>query len=240
MKYLAVLFLLLSPFTVAQGYKGEYGLAGVFRTTIQPDQFVYLTFFADGRVRRAYPETGLDNWNDAYQMNLDMRSGVAARILAWGTYHISGSTAEIVFANKDTWTLDISHYPQSITAQGATFYLLDPGAGLRLSGTYRSANGDASLQFSPDGQVMQQGVVANCISGGPHFSYGGSHPSMSSGGQLCLDKPLAGQYVLGFYTLHFRFADGTSPSLAFWGEPTADRTNVRTLYIGNVRYDQVQ
>ena len=63
---------------------------------------------------------------------------------------------------------------------------------------------------------------------------------MSSGSQLCLNTPLAGRYAIGFYTLHFSFADGTAPSFSFWAEPQSTRTDLRTLYINNVRYDLIQ
>lgn len=238
MKYLAILILAIScPWALSQAYTGQNQLGGVFRATVQPGQYVYFTFFLDGHARRNYPETGLDGFNDAYWMNLDFRSGIASKVMLWGTYQISGSQAQVVFADKDAWTLDISHYPQFITARNLVFVLLDPGYGLQLNGTYRSVNGDAAIQFTPDGQVAEQGIVANCVSGGQHFSYGGATPSMSSAAKLCLDKPLAGRYALGFYTVHFAFPDGTSPSFAFWAEPTQDRTNIRTIYINNVRYD---
>ncbi len=241
MKFLAILVLVVScPWALAQGYTGQNQLGGVFRATVQPNQYVYFTFFLDGHVRRSYPEIGLDGYNNAYWMNLDFRSGIASKIGTWGTYSISGPQAQVVFGDRDSWTLDISHYPQYITARDLVFVFLDPGYGLQLNGTYRSVNGDAAIQFTPDGQVMEQGIVSNCVSGGPHFSYGGATPGMSSGARLCLNQPLAGRYALGFYTMHFSFADGTSPSFAFWAESTPNRQNIRTIFINNVRYDLTQ
>lgn len=239
-KYLAIAVLCICEFAGAQAPPALQRLVGVFRATVQPNQYAYLTFFPDGRVRRSYPGEGLDGWDDAYWMNLDMRSGIASKILTWGTYSISGSQAQIVFTNRDTWTVDISRFPQWISTQGAMFYILDPGSGMVLNGTYRSVNGDALIRFAPDGSLVEQGLVANCVNGGPHVSYGGAVPSVNSGSQLCLNQPVAGRYTIGYYTLHLGFADGTKPSFAFWGEPNQDRANMRTIYINNIRYDQVQ
>lgn len=225
-------------------------LTGVYRAPEEtgrassqgPNQgrFFYLTFFPDGRVRRTRPEVGLQGFDDAYQMNLDFRSGVPNYVRRWGTYRVAGEQGQILFANRDTWSFDLKEYPQSIQAQGRTYVLLDSGDGLKLQGTYKSTKDDSFITFMPDGKMNQEGVVANCVSGGQHYGVN-SHGvvTSNSAAMLCVAKPLPGGYSIGNYTIKLIFSN-SSNAFAFWAEPTSNRTNPPALYIDNIRYDLAQ
>jgi len=256
MKPFAITLILLSHLAAAQGVgtgmRPMEPLIGVYRANGNPsgvaqghesDPFSYLTFFADGLVRRTPPEEGLQGWDDAFWMNLDRRSGDAGRIARWGTYLLAGGQREIVFADRQVWSIDIRGYPKSIDVQGRTYVLLDSGNALKLQGTYKSVKDDSFISFAPDGRMNQQGLFANCISGGQHFSYGGGMPSAHSGASLCLNKPLAGAYAVGNYTLQLHFPT-SSPKFAFWADRgPADRgpagTSPQTLYINGTRYELI-
>jgi hypothetical protein len=101
-------------------------------------------------------------------------------------------------------------------AVGLTYVLLDSGDGLSLQGSYRSTKDNSFITFLPGSTMNQQGIVANCVSSGPRFSYSGSVPSMGSGGRLCLDRPVAGGHRLGSYTIQFVLPDSTTPTFSFW------------------------
>jgi hypothetical protein len=198
--------------------------------------FFYLTFFPDGHVRRTHPEVGLRGFNPAYQMNLDIRNGIAKDVRKWGTYRVSGEQGRMEFANHDVWTFNLKGYPESIESQGRTYVLLDSGNGLTLQGTYKSTKDDALIAFTAEGKMNQQGVVPNCISGGGTYSLNSRGIMTShSNASLCLDKPLAGGYSIGDYTLNLLFSD-SSNAYAFWPEPSSNRTTPPAVYIDNVKY----
>lgn len=214
-------------------------LSGIYRANgTKPDGHFYLTFFPDGRVKRNQPDEGLERWDDAFWMNLDLRSGDRTRIFRWGTYRVSGDQGQIAFARGDTWNFRIKD-PQTLEAVGRTYVLLDPGNGLALQGTYKSVRGDASITFTPDGQVVDQGVTANCQSA-QSYSYGGKLPSAHTSSMLCSDKARSGRYRIANYTLTFSFSDGSSPSLVFWVEPGAVGEGKRVIYINDVRYERAR
>jgi hypothetical protein len=123
-----------------------------------------------------------------------------------------------------------------VEAVGRTYVLLDPGDGLSLQGLYRSTKDNSAINFLPGSMMNQQGIVANCVSGGQHFSYGGSVPSMTSAAQLCLDKPSSGGYRLGSYTIQFVMPDSTTPTFAFWADLTQNRVNPPAIYIDGVKF----
>jgi hypothetical protein len=237
---MAALFVALTALT-AQQAAGQTQLSGVFRAPIPGDPTgnrpaFYLTFFPDGHVMRGAPGVGLAGYNAAYQMNLDIRSGIAAKIWRWGVYKVSGQQGTIDFADRTSIAFDLRNYPRTIVAVGLTYVLLDPGDGLSVQGTYKSTKDNSFITFLPGSTMNQQGIVANCISGGSHFSYGGSVPSMSSGGRLCLDRPVAGGYRLGSYTIQFVFPDSTTPTFSFWADMTQNRVSPPALYINGVKF----
>jgi hypothetical protein len=237
---MVVLILALTPI-MAQQPGAPTHLSGVFRAPMPGDPAgngpaFFLTFFPDGHVMRGAPDVGLAGYNAAYQMNLDLRSGIATKVWRWGVYQVSGQQGKIDFADRTSVPFDLKNYPRSIEAVGLTYLLLDPGDGLSLQGVYRSTKDNSAIAFLPGSTMNQQGIVANCVSGGQHFSYGGSVPSMSSGGQLCLDRPVAGGYRLGTYTIQFVFPDSTTPTFAFWADLTQNRVNPPAIYINGVRF----
>lgn len=214
-------------------------LSGIYRADgVNPNGHFYLTFFADGRVKRNRPDEGLDRWDDVFWMNLDLRSGDRTRIFRWGTYRISGDQGQIAFAKGDTWNFRIKD-PQTLEAVGRTYVLLGSGNGLSLQGTYKSVKGDASITFTPDGQVVEQGVTSNCQSA-QSYSYGGRVPTAHTGSMLCSDKARSGRYRIANYTLTFSFSDTSSPSSVFWVEPGAAGADKRVLYIDNVKYERAR
>jgi hypothetical protein len=226
---------------MAQQAGSQAQLGGVFRAPMPADPAgngpaFYLTFFPDGHVMRGAPDVGLAGYNAAYQMNLDIRSGIAAKIWRWGMYKVSGQQGTIDFADHMSIAFDLKNYPRTIEAVGLTYVLLDPGDGLSVQGTYKSTKDNSFITFLPGSTMNQQGIVANCISGGSHFSYGGSVPSMSSGGRLCLDRPVAGGYRLGSYTIQFVFPDSTTPTFSFWADMTQNRVSPPALYINGVKF----
>lgn len=243
MKNLAILMAML---TAAQITAAQTKLTGVYRAANEGSSasqgadstgaYFYLTFFADGHVRRTHPEVGLEGFNPAYQMNLDIRSGIPKDVRKWGTYRVSGEQGRMEFANRDVWTFSLKGYPESIECQGRTYILLDSGRGLRLQGTYKSTKDDALITFADDGKMNQQGIVANCVSGGSSYSVGsGGIATSHSHASLCLDKPLAGGYSIGYYTLKLLFS-GSSNAYVFWLEPSSNRGAPPAVYIDNVKY----
>lgn len=230
-----------TPQAIAQQPENRAQLSGLFRAQMPGDTTgvgpsFFLAFFPDGHVMRGAPDGGLAGYNAAYQMNLDIRSGIPAKVWRWGIYHVSGSQGRIDFVSGDPVMIDLKSYPQAVEAVGLTYMLLDPGDGLSLQGTYRSTKDDSAISFLPGSMMNQQGIVANCVSGGPHFSYGGRVPSMSSGPQLCLDRPLAGAYRLGSYTIQFVLPDSTTPTYSFWADLTQNRVNPPAIYISGVKF----
>lgn len=230
-----------TPLDIAQQPESTAHLSGLFRAQMPGDSAgigpsFFLTFFPDGHVMRGAPDAGLAGYNAAYQMNLDIRSGIPAKIWRWGIYHVSGNQAKVEFASGDPVTIDLKSYPRAVEAVGLTYMLLDPGDGLSLQGTYRSTRDNSAISFLPGSMMNQQGIVANCVNGGQHFSYGGSVPSMSSGGQLCLDRPVAGAYRLGSYTIQLVLPDSTTPTFSFWADLTDTRMNPPAIYINGVKF----
>jgi hypothetical protein len=226
---------------VAQNPASPGQLSGVFRAQMPGDAAgvgpsFFLAFFPDGHVMRGAPEGGLAGYNAAYQMSLDIRTGIPARVWRWGVYRVSGQQGNLDFANRDSVAIDLKGYPRTVEAVGLTYMLLDPGDGLGLQGTYRSTKDNSTISFLPGSMMNQQGIVANCVSGGQHFSYGGSIPSMSSASQLCLDKPKAGAYRIGSYTIQFVFPDSTKPTFSFWADLTQNRVNPPAIYISGVKF----
>jgi hypothetical protein len=252
MKFITVVIVVLSQLAaqdVAKGMRQMETLSGVYRAEGNTsgaaqngdvDPFSYLTFFPDGIVRRAHPEEGLQGWDDGFRMNLDRRSGVPSRIALWGAYLLANGQREIIFGDRQVWTIGIAEYPNRLAVQGRTYVLLDSGTGLKLQGTYKSVKDDSFITFTADGRMNEQGIVANCIGSGQHFSYNNGMPSAHSGGSLCLDRPVAGGYSVGNYTLLLSFSN-SSQKFAFWADPNsaagAIRINPQTLYINNVRYE---
>jgi hypothetical protein len=246
MKSLAIVVLMVAlasstPQNMAQQPGSPAQLSGVFRAQMPGDTAgagpsFFLAFFPDGHVMRGAPGVGLAGYNAAYQMNLDIRSGIPTKVWRWGVYHVSGQQAQLDFANRDSVAIDLKNYPRTVEAVGLTYVLLDPGDGLSLQGLYRSTKDNSAINFLPGSMMNQQGIVANCVSGGQHFSYGGSVPSMTSAAQLCLDKPSSGGYRLGSYTIQFVMPDSTTPTFAFWADLTQNRVNPPAIYIDGVKF----
>ncbi len=251
MRFVTLAIVILSQLAAAQnpgkGMRQMETLIGVYRTEgnnlatapgMAEDGFSYLVFFGDGIVLRDRPSQGLQGWDDSFWMQLDFRSGVAPRMQRWGAYLLTNGQRQIIFADREVWSINIARYPQILEIQGRTYVLLDPGTGLKLQGTYKSVKDDSFITFAPDGRMNQQGLVANCISSGQHFSYNNGMPSAHAAGNLCLDQPLAGGYSVGYYTLQLRFSN-SSQTFAFWADPGASGTNPQALYINGVRYEVI-
>lgn len=244
MKSLRILIVALASSVLpnlAQQPASPVQLSGVFRAQMPGDALgvgpsFFLAFFPDGHVMRGAPDVGLAGYNAAYQMNLDIRSGIPTKVWRWGTYRVAGQEGHLDFANRDSIAIDLKNYPRTVEAVGLTYVLLDPGDGLSLQSMYRSTKDNSAINFLPGSMMNQQGIVANCTSGGQHFGYGGNVPSMSSAGQLCLDKPLAGAYRLGSYTIQFVLPDSTTPTFAFWADLTPNRVNPPAIYINGVKF----
>jgi hypothetical protein len=237
---MAALLLAITALTPRQA-ESQTQLSGMFRAPMPGDPMgngpaFYLTFFPDGHVMRGAPDVGLAGHNPAYQMNLDIRSGIGAKIWRWGIYKVLGQQGTIEFADRTAITFDLRNYPRTIALAGLTYVPLDPGDGLNVQGTYKSTKDNAFITFLAGSIMNQQGIVDNCISGGAHFSYGGSVPSMSSGGRLCLDRPVAGGYRLGSYTIQFVLPDSSTPTFSFWADLTQNRANPPVLYINGVKF----
>jgi hypothetical protein len=83
---MAALFVAFTALMAQAG--GQTRLSGVFRAPMLGEPAgngpaFYLTFFPDGHAMRGAPDVGLAGYNAAYQMNLDIRSGIAAKIWRW-------------------------------------------------------------------------------------------------------------------------------------------------------------
>jgi len=246
MKYAATMVLILAQLAAGQRpapLQNSGRLSGVYRATApaasseERERYFYLTFFPSGRVRRSRPDIGLRGYDDAYQMNFELRNGIPKEVRRWGTYRLQGEQGQIVFANRDVWNFDLKGYPQTIEAQGRTYALLDSGNGLRLQGTYKNEKEDSFITFMPNGQMNQQGVVPNCVGGGEHYGMN-SHGIVGVTGSstpFCVDKPLPGGYNLGNYTIELQFP-GSSNSFAFWPEPGPNRATPAAVYIDNKKY----
>lgn len=254
MKYLLLATLVCAQMVAAQSATGSGNrpvMSGVYRasnTQNTPDQpsgagvragHFYLTFFPDGRVKRGEPQQGLDGFDDAYWMSMDLRSGDKRLIWHWGIYRVSGEEGRIQFTTGESWNLNTKGYPKTIEARGRTYERLDPGTGLRLTGLYKSDHGRASIAFLPDGRVTEQGVGSDCKSS-PSFSYGGAIPDMHTGSYFCSPDPRSGRYRIANYTLTLSFADGSNPTFAFWTEPASDPSEVRIVYIADFKYERAQ
>lgn len=254
MRSLPILLLLIAPgFLAAQSPRqmnpGPSRLSGLYRATRagaeQTDAaesnekggYFYLAFFPDGRVRRTRLREGLANFDDAFWMNSDIRTGMPAYVRRWGTYRVSGEQGQIVFANREVWTFNLSKYPEEVECQGRAYKLLDPGQNLRLQGTYRSTkDNDTFITFMPGGKMNQQGIVSKCLN---HFSSSMSGNGIVGGSvspMLCVDKPKPGEYRIGDYTLKLNFSDSTSNTFPFWAERGAGSADPAAVYIDGVRY----
>ncbi|MFZ0961708.1 MAG: hypothetical protein WAO35_12445, partial [Terriglobia bacterium] len=198
----------------------------------------YLVFFPDGRMRRSLPNSLLDDYNDAYQMGLDQRSGPSFSA-AWGAYRMTGDQGTIVFFNGgETW--DITKFPDRLRVRGANYVLLDPGNGVRLHGTYRPVDdASKSINFRPDGSMVEEGVISSCTSS-TSYGYSGGNLTTRETGRLCVDKPRTGQYRISNYAIELSFPDTTRPRLSFWLEPGAAARDPAVIYIGQVKYQRVQ
>lgn len=197
----------------------------------------FLIFFPDGRVHRGIPNASLNGFDDAYWMATDIRSGMPKLIAPWGTFTVSGSQGSIVFIkNRETWPFKI--FPDHLEVRGHSYYLLDPGAGVRLNGTFQP-EGDTSksITFKPDGGVVDNGVTANC---GSNFSLSNGHPSVGPG--VCTDKARIGRYSTVSYGLRLTFPSGNdpTPTLLFWLDPGARGGDIRVIYIDKVKYQRVE
>lgn len=250
-----VLLLALSGLSAAQNpiqvNPGHGRLSGFYRATRagtdQSDEtganergrYFYLAFFPDGRARRTRLTEGLANFDDAFWMNSDIRTGIPAYIRRWGTYRVSGDQGQIVFANREVWTFNLAKYPEEIECQGRAYRLLDPGQNLRLQGTYKSTRDkDSFITFTPEGKMNQQGVVSKCSG---HFSSSVSASGIVGGSVsqgLCVSQPLPGAYRVGNYTLKLIFSDNSN-TFPFWAEPGAGSANPTAIYIDGVQYELV-
>lgn len=256
MRSLAIFLLLaLSGFSAAQNpiriNAGHGRLSGFYRATRagadQTDEagsnekgrYFYLAFFPDGRARRTRLTEGLANFDDAFWMNSDIRTGIPSFIRRWGTYRVSGEQGEIVFANREVWTFNLAKYPGEIECQGRAYQLLDPGQNLRLEGTYKSTKDkDSFITFAPGGKMTQQGIVSKCSG---HFSSSMSANGIVGGSVsqgLCIPQPLPGAYHVGDYTLKLIFSNNSN-TFPFWAEPGAGSANPTALYIDGVLYELV-
>jgi hypothetical protein len=121
-----------STVLMAQQAGSQTHLSGLFRAPMPGDPAgngpaFYLTFFPDGHVMRGAPDVGLAGYNAAYQMNLDIRSGITARIWRWGVYKVSGQQGTINFADRMSISFEVHqrqflcHLPAGLDHESAGY-----------------------------------------------------------------------------------------------------------------------
>jgi hypothetical protein len=206
--------------------------------------FVFLVFFPDGRVKKGLIGTGLEDFISESSMRLDISSGgnFAAQ---WGLYQLSNGQGAIRFASPvggqqlvsglsgPVWS--ISQSPDTIRTNDRTYVRLDGGGNgaLKLDGIYKPG-GDTTqpgIKFTPDGQFIDQGILDN-----------GTGMAIAMGGiAYGFDSPKAGRgtYIISVYGLHLNYTNGKQPEPLFFLEPGTPRSDVRTIYINNFRYQRV-
>jgi hypothetical protein len=203
--------------------------------------YCYLTFFADGLVRKGLPESGLEGFIEDSAARLDTASGVPSKrgglIYIWGKYQISGDQGQLQWLDRNAPgpeldTINVKQYPKKVEIHGDTYVLLQSGNGLKLNGTYKPFGDpkEKGIKFTSDGEFVDEGILnygATAVAVG-NVAVGFEPPN---GGR--------GEYGIENYTLTLNYAS-SSPSALFYLEPGESKTNVTVLYINNVKYKRVK
>jgi len=213
--------------------------------------YSYLVFFPSGRVKKGLAYSGLDGFNDEFQMSGAVRSG-GNTATQWGMYQLSGNGGMIRFAsangfgrsgpqqqlisglNGEIWNITL--YPDRLQIHGDTYFLMDSGKGRRLEGTYKPM-GDPTqpgIAFTRDGEFVDQGILNTGAMA--NIRYGGG-----TGVAIAYEAPHGGRgtYRLSNYTLTLNYAN-SAPALLFYLDPSASNGNLQNVYINNTRYQRVQ
>jgi hypothetical protein len=212
-----------------------------------PD-FQFLVFYPDGTALRGLPDMGLDNYIGSVRLDI---SGGGKTCAKWGVYRMAGNRGQVVFASPsaggrqlvshrlvgDAW--EIQEFPDKLQINGNDYVMLDGGtAGMKIEGTFKPFGDKKSpgITFRRNGEFVDEGILKTggatalgIAGGGVAIGYGFSSPG-----------PGPGTYRISNYTLHLNYANGQRPGVLFWLEPGTSRSDVRTIYLGNVKLVRVQ
>jgi hypothetical protein len=250
-----LLIVFIGTFCASSARADQGSLSGIYRaassscanqlaledSTGKTPGFCYLTFFADGLVRKGLPPTGLDGFIEESQARLDSASGVVANhgglIYIWGQYAISGNRGQIQWADRNSAmpeidTINITHFPNKMVIHGDTYVRLRSGNGLRLNGTFKPYGDpkEKGITFTGDGEFIDQGILnygATAVAVG-NVAIGFAPPN---GGR--------GTYGIDDYTLTLNYAN-SSPRALFYLDPRSSGSDVKTIFINNVKYERVK
>lgn len=209
--------------------------------TAKTPGYCYLTFFADGLVRKGLPTSGLDGFIEESQARLDTASGVVAKsgglIYIWGRYAVAGEQGQIQWLDRNSPTVEldtisVKHYPDKLVIHGDTYTLLQSGNGMKLHGTFKPYGdpNEKGITFTSDGEFIDQGIL----------NYGATAVAVGNVA-MAFAPPNGGRgtYDLDNYTLTLNFANST-PRALFYVVPGSSSTQVSTIYINNVKYERVK
>lgn len=220
----------------------------VFDPAKNTPNYQFLVLFPDGTAMRGLPDMGLDDYHAAVRLDI---AGGGKSCAKWGVYRMSGNQGRVFFASAtaagqqlvsgrftgDAW--NIQEYPDKLEINGDSYVLLDSGpTGMKLEGTFKPF-GDKKqpgITFTRDGEFIDEGILKTggataigVVGGGVAIGYGFSSPG-----------PGRGTYQVRNYTLHLNYANGQAPGVLFWLDPQTSRSDVRTVYLGNVKLQRVQ
>jgi len=205
--------------------------------------YMFLTFFQDGRVKKGLPMMGLDEYLAEPTMRHDIASS-GKSAAQWGLYEIASGRGQIVFADARTggqqlvsglrgeaWPIAMNGTRLNI---GDTTYVrLFGGNGLHLDGAYKPV-GDTKgpgITFTRDGTFVDEGILDSGAS--TAVGIGGTTVAFSSPGAG------RGTYNIIRYGLHLHYTNSKAPNCLFFLEAEEATNDVQILYINNVKYQRV-
>jgi hypothetical protein len=211
-------------------------------------RYRFLTFFADGRVKKGLTVLGLDEYMAESQMRHDIASG-GNYASQWGVYQIRGSQGRIVFADArlagqqlvyglrgEVWQMVL--HPDSLEIQGDTYVRLYGGNGMHLHGVYKPYGDPKApgITFTDEGEFIDEGILKTGTATAMAMSGGGVTMAYGFGSP----GPGRGTYDIIRYGLHLNYANGQAPDCLFFLEAGETKDNVQVLYINNVKYQRIR